>query len=77
MHVIGLPVSYVQWVKCCTSSLQFPICINGGLKSHFPSAKGFETRRFALSPHIFVMLIEVLSKLLNRAAELEMLKYHP
>lgn len=50
--------------------------VNGSLEGFFTSARGIR-QGSSLSPYLYVILNNVLSKLLNRAAEAQQFGYHP
>ncbi|GKV39485.1 hypothetical protein SLEP1_g47243 [Rubroshorea leprosula] len=54
----------------------FSVALNGNLEGYFPGKKGIR-QGDPLSPYLFVICMEVLSRLLNKAAQEGNLPYHP
>lgn len=50
----------------CISTASFSVVVNGELEGFFPSTRGIR-QGFSLSPYIFVIVQNVLSRLLNTA----------
>ena len=59
---------WVRWIKWCISTASFSVLFNGSPTGFFPSSKGLR-QGDPLSPYLFVIGMEVLSCLLNRAVE--------
>lgn len=64
---MGLPEMFIHWIQLCISMASFSVAINGELEGFFTSARGIR-QGCSLSPYIYVILNNVLSKLLNKAA---------
>lgn len=54
----------------------FPVSVNGELEGFFPSSRGIR-KSCSLSPYFYVILSNVLSKLINRAVHAGNIGYHP
>lgn len=76
LKVMGLPLQFVHWIRLCISTAAFSISVNGSLEGFFTSARGIR-QGCSLSPYLYVILSNVLSKLLNKAAEAGGFQYHP
>ncbi|KAG7572003.1 Reverse transcriptase domain [Arabidopsis suecica] len=60
----------------CVSTASFSVQVNGELAGYFRSSRGLR-QGCSLSPYLFVISMDVLSKLLDRAAEEKKFGYHP
>ena len=67
---------FINWIRSCITSPKFSISFNGVLVGYFKGAKGVR-QRDPLSPYIFVIAMDVLSKLLDAAAAYGVFNYHP
>ena len=76
LSAIKLPDKFITWVKKCIELASFSVQINGELAGYFNSSRGLH-QGCSLSPYLFVICMEVLSKLLNKAAEEKKIGYHP
>ena len=76
LKAMGLPLQFVHWIRLCISTAAFSISVNGSLEGFFTSARGIR-QGCSLSPYLYVILSNVLSKLLNKAAEAGRFQYHP
>ena len=68
MNRMGFGSRWVSWIKWCISTAFFSVLFNGSPTGFFPSSKGLR-QGDPLSPYLFVIGMEVLSCLLNRAVE--------
>ena len=68
MNWMGFGSQWVRWIKWCISTASFSVLFNGSPTGFFPSSKGLR-QGDPLSPYLFVIGMEVLSCLLNRAVE--------
>ncbi|GLT48179.1 hypothetical protein SLA2020_218200 [Shorea laevis] len=76
LEALSFPPVFVNWIKVCITSPIFSIAINGALEGYFPGKKGVR-QGDPLSPYLFVICMEVLSRLLNKAAQEGRLPFHP
>ena len=60
------PAMFITWITECISSPRFSVAINGELAGFFEGKKGLR-QGDSISPYLFIMLMEVLSLLLNKA----------
>lgn len=60
------PSMFVAWISESISSPRFSVAINGELAGLFQGKKGLR-QGDSISPYLFIMLMEVLSLLLNKA----------
>lgn len=64
------------WIRECISTPRFSVAFNGELAGFFRGKKGLR-QEDSISPYLFIMVMEVLSKLLERAAENRQFRLHP
>lgn len=63
---LGFPDSFANWIYTCISTAYFSVVINGELEELFGSNRGIR-QGCSLSPYLFFMVQNVLSRLLNRS----------
>ena len=73
---LNFPPTFIQWVMLCVTTASFSVQVNGELAGYFRSSRGLR-QGCSLSPYFFVMCMDVLSKMLDRAAEEKKFGYHP
>lgn len=72
----NFPPIFCAWIKECISSPRFSISINGELAGFFPGQQGLRQGDH-ISPYLFIMVMEVLSKLLESAVSSGSISLHP
>ncbi|KAE8697209.1 hypothetical protein F3Y22_tig00110627pilonHSYRG00065 [Hibiscus syriacus] len=76
LKAIGLPSIFIKWIEIYFSTARYSISFNGTLIGFFKGAKGIR-QRDPLSHLLFVLAMNVLSRLLNLTAEKGVFGYHP
>lgn len=72
---LGLHSQYISWIQACVCTPKFTIGYNGIVHGHFRGKRGLR-QGDPLSPYLFVIALNCLSLLLNKAAEENRFKYH-
>lgn len=66
MARMGFGNNWCGWIQSCLSTANFSILVKGSLKGFFSSSKGLR-QGDPLSPMLFVIVVETLNALMNRA----------
>ena len=61
-------VKWSGWIKACVTSVQFLVLVNGSPKGFFGSSRGLR-QGDPLSPLLFLLIMEVLSRILRKTKE--------
>ncbi|WZY89463.1 hypothetical protein YC2023_046198 [Brassica napus] len=70
-----IPQQFISWIKTCICSPSFSVSINGVSSGYFKGKTGLR-QGDPLSPILFVMMMNVLSWMLNKAAAEGSFAYH-
>uniref|UniRef100_A0A2N9IM54 non-specific serine/threonine protein kinase n=1 Tax=Fagus sylvatica TaxID=28930 RepID=A0A2N9IM54_FAGSY len=65
---MGFGYRWCHWMKTCISTVQFSILVNGSFEGFFGSSRGLR-QGDSLSPLLFLLIMEVLSRLLPKTEE--------
>ena len=76
LRAMGLPEKFLKWITLCVTTASFSVQVNGELAGYFQSSRGLR-QGCSLSPYLFVICMNVLSKLLDEAAAKGQTGFHP
>ena len=66
LRAMNYPDMFVTWIMRCISTAAFSVSVNGELAGFFTSSRGIR-QGCSVSPYLYVIVSNVLSKLLNKA----------
>lgn len=72
---LNFPDCVVHWIMTCISSAHYSVLINGNPEGYFRGERGVR-QGDPLSPYLFVLAMEYLARLLNKAQEVTDFKYY-
>ncbi|KAL9676223.1 hypothetical protein QQ045_004436 [Rhodiola kirilowii] len=70
------PLQFVNWIMACVTTSKFSMLINGCLEGYFSSSRGVR-QGDPISPYLFTLVMEVLSRLLGQIRQSDEYLYHP
>ena len=76
MGGLGFREMFIQWVMKCVKTVNYTIVVNGQTTQRFDAAKGLR-QGDPMSPFLFAIALEYLSRLLKGLKEEKAFKYHP
>ena len=76
MYGLGFPEMFVKWIMKYVTTVNYSIVVNGQTSKSFDAAKGLR-QRDPMSPFLFAIAMEYLSRLLKGLREEKKFKYHP
>ncbi|KAG7587431.1 Endonuclease/exonuclease/phosphatase superfamily [Arabidopsis thaliana x Arabidopsis arenosa] len=76
LRALDIPAKFLGWIKECITTPSFLVCVNGTTSGFFKSSRGLR-QGDPLSPYLFVLVMEVFSKLLLSRFDAGYIKFHP
>lgn len=76
MQLLGFPQFFLKWIMSCITSVSYTVMINGVATKPFQAKKGLRQGDH-LSPFLFVMAMEYLSRSLQSLTGVKGFKFHP
>ena len=70
---MGFGVRWCRWIRTCISTVQFSVLFNGSPVDFFGSSRGLR-QGDPLSPMLFLVMMEVFSKMMKRTEEADLLR---
>ncbi|XP_021731005.1 uncharacterized protein LOC110697912 [Chenopodium quinoa] len=72
---LGFPDRFVQWIMCCVSTPAFSIMLNVGIHGFFQGKRGIR-QGDPVSPLLFVIVMEYLTRLLKKIGKMRGFRFH-
>lgn len=76
LQVLNFPPQFILWIKGCITRSRFSVSINGSLAGYFKGGCGIR-QGDPLSSYLFVIVMNILSRLLNMAGQHGVFQWHP
>ncbi|KAL9675416.1 hypothetical protein QQ045_003618 [Rhodiola kirilowii] len=76
MELFGFPAQFIKWIRACIGTAKFFVLINGGMEGFFGSTRGLR-QGDPISLYLFMLVMEVLSRVLGRMRGSAGFRYHP
>lgn len=76
LKALGFLGKFINWISLCITSASFSVQVNSELTGYFQSKRGLR-QDYLLSPYLFAICMNVLSKMFNEAAIKGRIWYHP
>jgi hypothetical protein len=73
LNRMGFGSKWIQWIRTCISTVCFSVMINGSPSGFFGSSRGIR-QGDPLSPLLFLLVMEVLSRMLRKTKEAGLIK---
>ena len=75
LYGLGLPPLFLSWLRACICTTSFMVGYNGMVNGYFKGSRGLR-QGDPLSPYLFVIAMNCLSHMLNKAAAENRVKFH-
>lgn len=76
LAALQFPLKFIRWIMSCISSTAFSLMINGSLCGFIKGENGFR-HGDPISPLLFVICVEYLSRILKEVASFQNFKFYP
>ncbi|KAL2224581.1 UNVERIFIED_CONTAM: Retrovirus-related Pol polyprotein from type-2 retrotransposable element R2DM [Sesamum indicum] len=76
LHGYGFPPMFIAWIMECVCTSSFSVSLNGSLHGFFPGKKGLQ-QGDPMSPALFLLSMEYLSRMIKRKTSNSDFNYHP
>lgn len=76
LAAMKFPDKFIHWIQLCITMASFSVQVNGELTRFFQSERGLR-QGCSLSPYLFVICMNVLSYMLDKAEKEIRFGYHP
>ncbi|KAL6498703.1 hypothetical protein OROGR_028250 [Orobanche gracilis] len=76
LRSLGFPHPFVCWIVTCLTTVSYQICLNGQALESFEGKKGLR-QGDPISPYLFVLCMEYLSRMMKKLQHHPSFRYHP
>ncbi|XP_062086165.1 uncharacterized mitochondrial protein AtMg01250-like [Humulus lupulus] len=76
LNMFCFPSRFIKWIMVCLRGSSYSLVLNGRIQGHFKGGKGLR-QGDPISPLLFVIVMEYLTRLLIKASRDNRFKFHP